>query len=173
MLQRRPTGSSRYGVTPSPHPTVNHSASGAMRYAPMVKPLAERHGIDYWLMLAIIQAESSGNPNARSNADCHGLVQLSIHTARDYSPDVSRADLYDPATNLRIGSQHMARLRANVHRAFPNADLEQRVVLLAAAWNAGWGRVSSDGGVPNIGETKRFASKVLFLYRQYRWNKAF
>lgn len=132
---------------------------------------ADRYGIDYYLLLAIGQAESGGDPGARSSADCRGLTQLKLSTARDYEPRVSLSDLHDPGINLDIGARHMAWLRKLVHQNFPNASLEQRVVLIAAAWNAGWSRVSETGGIPRIRETQKFSRKVLHFYRKYRWNQ--
>ncbi len=147
---------------------VTHKG-GAFAFQEMVYQKAQAYGIDYYLMLAIIQAESGGNPRAKSPANCYGLTQLHINTARQYLNSITPEQLYDPQTNLEIASRHMAYLRELVHTHFPQADLLTRVTLLSAAWNAGWGRVKRTGGVPDIGETRRFTQRVLSLYQQYRW----
>lgn len=125
--------------------------------------------IDYYLMLALVQSESSGNPEAVSRANCRGLTQLSLPTARQYDQSLSYADLHDPEINLEIASRHMVRLQSLVRRYFPNASLMERVELLASAWNAGWSRVRDSRGVPNIGETQRFSRRVAYYYEKYRW----
>ena len=77
------------------------------------------------------------NPKARSPVGARGLMQLMPATARATAkaarlPRPALTALYDPATNVRLGSHHMAQLMARYgnHR-----------VLAAAAYNAGTGRV--------------------------------
>lgn len=139
------------------------------RFADLIQWKAQQYEVDYYLLLALVQAESSGNPDAISPANCRGLTQLSLRTARQYDPFVTLSDLHDPERNINIAGQHLAYLRKLVLRNFPQASLEERVVLLAASWNSGWGRVKSERGVPNIGETQRFTQRVLHYYRKYRW----
>ena len=142
----------------------------AFRYKTLIERLASRYKIDAHLMLAIGQAESSGNPMAVSSVGCRGLTQLSIITARDYDADVTLSDLHDPVINLQIASRHMNNLKHQVNKVFPNASLEERVQLLASAWNSGWRRVRESGGVPRISETQVYSARVLKLYRKYRYN---
>ena len=53
--------------------------------------------------LCLIDWESSGNPNAASPTDDHGLFQIHYPI---WGPHfgVSRADLYDPTTNVRLAA---------------------------------------------------------------------
>ena len=152
-------------------PASNTQATGALQYEALVMRNAKQYYIDHYLMLAIIQAESNGNTQAVSRADCRGLTQLLISTARDYHPTVTPNELHNPEVNIQIASRHMARLRRLVLQHFPEADLMRRVSLLASAWNAGWSRVKAARGVPNIAETERYAWKVAKYYRQFRWNE--
>jgi|GEM_PF-5690420 len=144
---------------------------GALQYEDMVRAAAKKHGVDFYLLLAVVQSESAGDPRAVSSANCLGLTQLAIPTARDYEPDVRREELFDPYTNLDIAGRHMRKLNRLVRKRFPNANLDERIVLNAAAWNAGWGRVLEYKGVPNFRETKQFTKRVTHYYHKYRWGK--
>ncbi|RMI20438.1 MAG: hypothetical protein D6681_02375 [Calditrichaeota bacterium] len=156
-----------YSTPPAAYPVG--AGQGALRYRELIRQKAARYNVDYYLLLAIVQAESGGNPRAVSQDNCRGLTQLHIRTAREYMPTVTPEQLHDPEINLEIAARHMKRVRMLVRKYFPHAGLEQRVVLIAAAWNAGWSRVRNAGGVPNLYETKVFTRRVLQYYRKYRW----
>jgi soluble lytic murein transglycosylase-like protein len=114
--------------------------------------------------MAIVEAESKGDPNAISPKDCRGLAQLNIYTARIYNPFLIRMDLHNPEINLEVAAQHIRDLSRLVKSKFPTAALYQRIILIAAAYNAGWSVVERTVGVPAYPETKRYASEVLRNY---------
>ena len=104
----------------------------------LYKRSAVETNLPVWFLLGISRQESALNPNARSPAGARGLMQLMPATARATAkaarlPRPELAMLYDPATNVRLGSHHMAHLmkRYDNHRA-----------LSAAAYNAGESRVN-------------------------------
>ncbi len=86
----------------------------------------------HW-MLSLIKVESVGNPRAVSSKQALGLTQLLLSTARIYEPEVTRQQLFDPETNIRIAYQHftylLSRYKGNILLAFD-------------AWNRGEGTVS-------------------------------
>lgn len=113
----------------------------AHRRVAACRTLATRYGseagLDPALVLAVIQAESSGRPRAVSRAGARGLMQLMPATADDVArrhgirlrgPD----DLFDPALNVRLGALYLASLK----RVFGD---DPRLYL--AAYNAGMGNV--------------------------------
>ncbi len=128
------------------------------------------------LLLAISRRESAFNPRARSPAGARGLMQLMPATARlvadrirDQRPRTD--DLYLPATNIRLGAHHLARLMDRYGR---------NRALVAAAYNAGEGRVARwrDGTsgmatpvwierIP-FRETRDYVKNVLFYDYVYR-----
>jgi len=73
----------------------------------LVIPYAKMYNIDPLIIYAIIKAESNFNPSVKSYANCYGLMQLGLATAQDVDPSVTAQDLYDPETNVRIGSIYM------------------------------------------------------------------
>ena len=70
--------------------------------------LAER--LDPELAFELVQLESNFNPRAMSRVGAIGLAQVMPSTAVLYDRSVTREDLYDPKTNLRIGFLYLRRL---------------------------------------------------------------
>jgi hypothetical protein len=119
------------------------------------------------LVLAVIQTESNGNPEAIGDAGkAFGLMQ--IHT--DFHPEfaaLSRAQRLDPATNIAYGSRLLSQLIAYWSTAFAgNVQLAVRSAL--AEYNAGRGGVTralSQGLDPDTYTNRgRYASSTLSHY---------
>ena len=94
-------------------------------------------GLPLPLLFAIARQESAMDPKAKSHANARGLMQLLPSTARIVArrarlsqPD--ETSLYDPATNIALGSYHMAWLIKRYNGQSP---------LAIAAYNAGEHRV--------------------------------
>ncbi len=135
------------------------------------------HGLDPWLVAAVVRVESNFRPLATSPRGARGLMQLLPETARWVSGRMGEERffedlLYDPETNVRLGTWYLA----NLLREF-----DGRLPVALAAYNAGRGTVQRwleqstwDGseqrleGVP-YGETRRFVARVLRSWRMYRW----
>ncbi len=94
-------------------------------------PAVQSH-LDRFFTLSIIRQESAFDPNAASPARAMGLMQLQLPTARNYDKRVSIQQLWEPETNIRIGSKYINRL----------VESERGSIELAlAAYNAGPGRI--------------------------------
>ncbi len=124
-------------------------------YAAEIRAAAARHGVDEAIVRAIIHAESSFNPNARSRVGAQGLMQLMPPTARRFGVSNS----YDPVQNIGGGVQYLAWLLKRY-----NGDL----TLAAAGYNAGEGAVDRYKGVPPYSETRRYVERVRVLADRYR-----
>ncbi len=70
--------------------------------------VAER--IDPELAFALVRLESRFDDRATSSAGASGLTQLMLPTARQFEPDITREQLYDRDTNLRIGFRYLREL---------------------------------------------------------------
>lgn len=115
---------------------------------------ALRAGIDPELAFEIVRLESRFNPNAVSSVGAIGLAQVMPRTAVLYDSTLTREDLFDPATNLRIGFGFFRDL-------LERYDYDLRLALLA--YNRGPQRVGdivARGGDPANG----YASRILLNY---------
>jgi len=81
------------------------------------KDLAQKYGdqfhVDPALVLAIIHVESNGIPNAyrwerHLNDASRGLMQVLYRTAQKLGFTGDKKQLYDPDTNIRLGTQYLA-----------------------------------------------------------------
>ncbi|GIQ62508.1 hypothetical protein PACILC2_10760 [Paenibacillus cisolokensis] len=79
------------------------------QYQSIVSSAADRYGVDSGLIAAIIQAESSFNPNAKSPVGAQGLMQLMPGTARDLGIN----NPFDPEQNVMGGTQYISQMLKN------------------------------------------------------------
>ena len=109
-----------------------------IKYASLFAQEARKHGLDPYLLVALVRQESGFDPQAVSAAEARGLMQLIPETARrvgrqlqldNLSPD----QLFLPRFNIRLGSQYFA----DCLRQF-NGDVDQAL----ASYNAGPHRVT-------------------------------
>jgi soluble lytic murein transglycosylase-like protein len=120
-------------------------------YGGDIYDVAQRQGLDSLLVAAVVEAESGFLPGVVSPQGAVGLMQVMPETGRRYGAE----DLYDPRTNLEVGSRYFRGL-LDLYAG----DLE----LALAAYNAGPAAVDRFGGVPPFSETRGFVAKVLSLY---------
>lgn len=121
--------------------------------ADLVNRLAPEYQVHPSLALAVIQAESNFDPNARSPKNAQGLMQLIPETARRFN--VSKP--FDPEQNIRGGLAYLRWLLAY---------FRGKVALVAAGYNAGEGAVDKYRGVPPYPETRGYVQRILALYRR-------
>lgn len=81
-------------------------------YVEYCKEIGYGYDIDYWLLVSLIEAESSGDPTVADYlTGTHiGLMQLSI-----YYFGGEGIDLTDPFTNIMLGTRYLASLNDNVN----------------------------------------------------------
>lgn len=130
---------------------------------------AERNKVSPLLLLAITRQESAFSATARSPAGAMGLMQLmpptAQQTARKAGIKYNKNDLYQPATNILLGSAYITELLGR---------FDDNRILAAAAYNAGPHRVNqwlkrSDGQLPYdvwievipFKETRKYVQNVL------------
>lgn len=141
---------------------------------PIVLEQATRHGLDPFLVTALIREESAFFPQAVSRAGARGLMQLMPQLAeqvvRERNLAVGAAPLESPDMNVRLGTIHLADLIR---------DNGGSVILALAAYNAGrqqvqrwrerFGFTDEEEFAEDIPytETRNYVKRVLGSYRRY------
>lgn len=129
-------------------PGVNYEAIAPRKIMDLVQKMAPQYQVEPQLALAIIAAESNFNPQALSPKNAQGLMQLIPETSERFNVK----NPYDPAQNIRGGLSYLRWLLAY---------FEGDVALVAAAYNAGEGRVEQYRGVPPYLETRNYVQRIL------------
>jgi len=80
------------------------------KLATTIYDVALAEGLDPELAFRVVRLESEFNPRAISSVGALGLTQLMLPTARHFQPDVTREQLFQPKTNLRIGFRYLRAL---------------------------------------------------------------
>jgi len=117
--------------------------------------LADAFHQDRALIKAIVQIESSFDPQALSPKGAQGLMQLMPTTADSYNV----SNPFDAHDNLRGGIAFFADL---MHR------YQNDVRLALAAYNAGETAVAKYQGIPPYPETQAYVKYVLRLHKNYQ-----
>ncbi len=137
---------------------------------------AKIRNVDPRFLLAIMKQESSFRANAKSPSAARGLLQLVFDTALKYNkkagfPNLQPDDLYNPTTNIAIGSLYVAELKDQFDGVYE---------AIAASYNGGEDNAArwlerSKPKEPAIfasevgfAETKNYVFKVMNNYRVYR-----
>ena len=149
------------------------------RYAEQIKKAASEHGLDPFLVAAVVNTESSFRPDAVSSAGAQGLMQLLPSTAEwiDFrrGTQLDEGALFDPETNLDYGCWLLSFL---LDRYGGN----ERYALIA--YNAGFAKLDSwlknpeylgeEGDLETIpyGETRNYVDKIKRCKEIYKENYA-
>lgn len=153
-------------------PATLFKAIYPLKYEQAIVQSAARHGVDPYLVAAVIRTESSWNPTARSSQGAQGLMQLMPETATEMeqrglvSTSYSASQLDDPATNIEFGCAYLSYLLSYFNGATDRA---------IAAYNAGMGNVDdwSQQGTAlhnaiTFPETQAYLIRVNNAYERYK-----
>jgi soluble lytic murein transglycosylase-like protein len=124
------------------------------QFDPFIREAATKSQIDPLLVRAVIKVESNFNPKAVSHKGARGLMQIMPDTARQLRLD----DPFSPKKNITAGTKYLKQ----------QLDSFDDIRLGLAAYNAGAGRVTSQGMIASIPETQAYVDKVMGYYRQYK-----
>jgi len=153
----------------------------AIRYDHLIAQTAARHGLDFYLVKALVYEESWFRPDIRGNSGEVGLMQVSLAAARDFSvrkgfPEISEARLLEPDLNLEVGCWY---LRQSLDRYL---DSPCPLVFGLARYNAGeikadeWGKRAKEKihgtsaeeyclSLIDYPKTRDYARQILMRYR--------
>ena len=110
-----------------------------------------RYNIPPNLLKAVAKAESSFRPNITSGKGAMGLMQLMPATAKY----LGVTDPYDPEQNIMGGAKYLRQMLDKY---------DGDITLALAAYNAGPGTISKNGGAPLQSQLRGYIPKVLGYY---------
>lgn len=120
-------------------PSLLFKSMYPLRYEDEITASAATHGVDPYLVAAVILSESSWDPEASSHQGARGLMQLMPETAQDMvakglvdGKRYSYENLEDPTVNIEYGCAYLSYLLTYFNGATDRA---------IAAYNAGMGNV--------------------------------
>ena len=135
----------------------NASSSSTSQKMQRIVAAANKYGKQYdlnpYLILALIKVESSFNPNARSNANCRGLMQISYKYASSWGIDKSR--LYEIEYNIYHGTRL---LKTNFIKGMGGSVYDG-----LRAYNQG-----INGAKKSSSNGKSYADKIMKYYNTYK-----
>jgi hypothetical protein len=108
--------------------------------------LEQQHGLPSGLLTAVLQAESSGDPQAVSPAGAQGLMQFMPATAAKHG-----VNPFDPAEVAPAAAQELGTLYRQYQQDLPKT---------LAAWNWGSGNLDKQSLAGAPPETQRFIARV-------------
>ena len=119
---------------------------------------SKEHNLDPALVASLIKQESAFNPAATSPVGARGLMQLMPAVGRTIANGQSIAgysdeSLYNPAINIRLGTQHLSGL-------FRKSPQIERVL---AAYNAGESRVAKWVQKAGADDPELFTERIPFV----------
>jgi len=119
---------------------------------------AQKYGLPLSLLLAVARGESNFNPRAKSNRNCHGLMQIQWpETARHLGIYRLQA-LYEPCTNIRAGAEYLRELLDRY---------DDNLHLALAAYNYGPGRIKNAAGADQIPRGAKWYSGYIYHHLKY------
>jgi len=107
------------------------------RYTPIVRRYSDQYGIDWLLVLAVMEQESKFDHDAVSHRGAYGLMQLMPITQIELTEKLGISETVTPRNNIRAGVYHLRGL----YSSFAKAKREDRTRIALAAYNAGIGRI--------------------------------
>jgi soluble lytic murein transglycosylase len=133
-------------------------------------------GVDPFLVAAIIREESQYDRRAVSRVGAIGLMQIMPATAKEVAQRhgfaaVTRDDLFDEETNVRIGVRYMEHLLARFYGNLVHAIAAYNAgPLVVQSWVVAYRGRSDDEFVELIPfqETRHYVKRVLRSYKEYR-----
>jgi hypothetical protein len=133
-------------------PAINYPYDYCFRSA------AQKYDLPLSLLLAVARGESNFNPLAKSDRNCHGLMQiLWPGTARHLGIYRLKA-LYEPCTNIRAGARYLRELLNHYN---------ENLHLALAAYNYGPGRIKNRAGANHMPRGAKWYSGYIYHHMKY------
>ena len=100
---------------------------------------SQKHQVPLDLLIGIARIESGFNPDARSPANAHGIMQVRWPLTARHLGVRRIAELYNPCVNIEIGASYVSELLRRYHN---------NTVMAIAAYNYGPTRLHDETDIP-------------------------
>jgi soluble lytic murein transglycosylase len=144
-------------------------------YWPLIKKYSDAHGLDPYMIAALMAQESTFTADIRSAANAYGLMQIIPGTGRRYARTLgirrfTAATLTQPETNIRIGTAYFKDLVdrfGGAHYALASYNAGENRI---ARWISERPGVKQDEFIDDIPfpETQNYVKKILGTAEDYR-----
>ncbi len=111
---------------------------------------SERHDVPLDLLVSIARVESNFDPDARSHAGAHGIMQVRWPVTARHLGVRRVAELYNPCVNIDVGASYVRELLDRYQE-------NERLTL--AAYNYGPTRLRNEADIP--GRVNNYVNRVL------------
>jgi soluble lytic murein transglycosylase-like protein len=125
------------------------------KFDSIIRKAANKFGVDFSLVKAVIKVESDFNPRAVSRKGATGLMQIMPFNFESFFV----SDPFDPVDNIMGGTYYLGKLIRKYKNKLPMA---------LAAYNAGPTSVDIHQDIPPYRETQRYVKKVMNVYNIYK-----
>lgn len=115
------------------------SAAEDVPYLACFEIASERHRVPLETLIGVASVESGFNPDARSSANAHGIMQIRWPVTARHLGVRRVSELYNPCVNIDIGAGYLAEL-------LDRYDGNQTLAL--AAYNFGPTRLRTEADIP-------------------------
>ena len=122
-------------------------------YEHCFKSAAQKNDLPLSLLLAVARGESNFNPNAKSDRNCHGLMQIQWPETAKHLGIYRLSALYNPCTNVNAGAKYLKELLDRY---------DNNLHLALAAYNYGPNRIDKTQLSGQIPEGAKWYSGYIF-----------
>ena len=122
------------------------------------KSAARTYDLPLSLLLAVARGESDFDPRARSDRNCHGLMQIQWPGTAKHLGIHRLAALYEPCTNIRAGAKYLRELLDRY---------DQNLHLALAAYNYGPNRIQPKTAPDHIPQGAQWYSGYIYHHLEY------
>jgi len=147
--------SSNYKIYIREKPDRSLNSDVTRRYDQIITEAAERHGVSFSLLKAMIKIESDFNPRAISTAGALGLMQIMPENIKR----LKIKDPFDPRENIMGGTRYLKQM---IDR------FNGKLSLALAAYNAGPNTVERYQRIPPFTETEDYVEAVMKYYSIFK-----